>query len=279
MEHLYSLLLGLLQGLSEILPISSSGHLLMVKKIAAPMAEWIENGGLELLSKLGILLAVLILFQKTVRGIIAGFFTMIIGLFKGTFKWRKASRYQAMSVHLILASLPLVLVNLIRANAEFGAQFEDSLLFVGFMLLLSAGLLFIGDHSLCHNWTATDMKPSHSIKLGLFQAISFLPGLSRNASTLSMGRNMGFDRMAAFEFTFMMSIPALLLDLVPQFGALRTLGAVGAGPALITFFSAAVAAAGAILLFRWLLKKDRCGIFFLYCLMVGIVALVLHFAL
>lgn len=279
MDYLYSFILGLIQGLGELLPISGSGHLLMVKKLMDLPQELVENNALDVLLRLGTLAAVIIVFRKAVWGMITGFFSMVAGLFKGTFKWRKANRYQMMVVYLILATLPLLGVALIRHYFDYTAMLGDNLMFVGFMLLLTAGLLFIGDHSVSRNWDVTDMKPAHAVKLGLFQAFATLPGFSRSGSTISMGMNMGFDREAAVEFSFMMSIPAVLGANLLRLEELKELGSADIGVIAVALATAVISGIGAIVLLKWLVKKDRFGWLVAYCLMAGIAAIVLNFVL
>ncbi|MBQ3085478.1 MAG: undecaprenyl-diphosphate phosphatase [Clostridia bacterium] len=279
MNYLYGILLGMVQGLGEFLPISSSGHLEIVRSLL-PLSEsakaLFDNGGLDVLLHLGTLLAVCIAFYKTIWGMISGFCTMIMELCKGTFKWRKATRYQLMAVYLILATLPLLLVPLLE---PYTAPLSGNLLMIGSMLIVTAALLFLGTHSICHNWTVLDMKPIHAIKLGLFQVCAVLPGLSRSGTTISMASNMGFDREAAVEFSFMMSIPAVLGANILKLDEIKTIVSLDLGVVIAAVSAAAIAGVAAISLLRWLVKKDRFGVFVYYCLAVGVLAIVLNFVL
>ncbi len=274
MNYLYGILLGLVQGVGEFLPISSSGHLLIFKNLFHMPEELIGNNAIDVLLHLGTLLAVIIAFRKTVWGMISGFCTMIAGIFKGTFKWRKASKYQMMAVYVILATVPLLAVPFIDGYTE---KWGDSLLMVGIGLILTAGLLFLGTHSINRKWTVLDMKPIHALKLGLFQLCATLPGLSRSGTTISMASNMGFDRKAAVEFSFMMSIPAVLGANILKIKDIAAIADANLGVVLVAVATAMVAGIGSIALLHWLVKKDRFGWFVFYCLPVGILAIILHF--
>ncbi len=277
MNYIYGCILGLIQGLGEFLPISSSGHLQIVRSLMHLPEEakaLFDNGALDVLLHLGTLLAVFIAFRKTVWGLITGFITMIVGLFKGTFKWRKASKYQLMSVYVILATVPLLIVPLI---GDYTDALSDNLLMIGSMLIVTAALLFLGTHSIEHHWTVQDMKPVHAIKLGLFQVAATLPGLSRSGTTISMASNMGFDREAAVEFSFMMSIPAVLGANLLKLDEIKEIANLDLGPVIAAVATAAVAGIAAIALLRWLVKKDRFGVFVYYCLGMGVFAIIWNF--
>lgn len=262
MTYIYEIIRGLVWGLCEALPLSGSGHITILEQ-----AGVLPEGDL-LMAELGVLLAVLIAFHKTVWGVLCGLCSLLAGVFKGTFKWRKAKKYQMMAVYLLLASVPLILMAVLRQYIAVGG----GLLFTGLMLLVSAALIFIGSHSLCRGWTAQDMKPGHAFKWGLFRAASILPGLSPTGVSLSMGLNMGFDRETALEFSFMLTIPAILCDLCSVGGAFSLAGLGGLA-------AAAVAAVAAIVLLKWMVKTERFGWFMYYCAVAGVAAIVLNFVL
>ncbi len=262
MTYLNEIIRGLILGLGEGLPVSGTGHLKILEQLGV-----LPEGDL-FWAELGVLLAVIIAFHKTIWGMIRGFFAMIGGAFGGTFKWRKASREQIMAVYLLVAALPIIAMAILRQYIAV----SGGLLFIGLMLLVSAGLIFIGSHSLCRDWTARDMKIGHAFKWGLFRAASVLPGLSSCGVSLSMGLNMGFDASFALEFSFLLTVPAILCDLVGGVGTF-SLAALGG------FFAAAVACFAAILLLKRLVKKERWGFLMYYCAAAGIAAVALNFIL
>lgn len=274
MEHLQGLIAGILQGAGEFLPISGSGHRLLLDEIAAVPAQ---TAGLTVLMRLAVLAAVVLVYRKTVWQMITGFVAMVGGILGGTFKWRKASRYQMLAVYVLVALIPVGLMGLAQKYYDFTAKFAGNLLFVGIMMLATAGLLFIGGHSLCHGWTVLDMKPGHAFKLGLFRAVACLPGLSPTATTLTMGINMGFKGADAAEFSFMLSIPALLGGALWNIKKVGTVAAVGVGPAMVAIIAAFGAAVGSICLTKWLVKKEKLGIVMIYCILTGVAAMVLNF--
>ncbi len=276
MNYLYSFLLGVLQGLGEFLPVAGSALLLIGKEFGLP-EDLIQSANLDGILRWGALLAVLLVCRKTVFGLLGGIGTMIKGLFNGTFKWRKAGKYQLMAVWLLVATLPMAVLAFIQMYYDVLGRWSDHLLFVGAMLLVSAGLIFIGSHSICHRWTLRDMKMGHALKLGLFQAVACLPGLSRTGTTLSMARNMGFEKETASDLAIMMTLPTLLGTNLLRIGT-RTMPSAGEwGILAVGFGSAFVFGVLALLLFKWLLKKDWFGYTMYYCILAGVIALVLYF--
>lgn len=276
MSYIDGIVSGLIRGLGEIFPISGSGQKAIFDQLTGIGAE---GQAFHTLLMAGLLLAVILVFRKAVLGMITGFISMIIGCFNGTFKWRKAGKYQIMAVYTVLGAIPGVAITLLQYFTGLGKSWEGNLLLTGIMLLLSGGLLYIGDHSICHNWKMQDMKPGHALKLGLFQAATIFPGLSRTAITLCMGRNMGFEKNTALEFSFMLSLPYFILAGAPGLNDLGGVPAVQWGVYAAGAAMAVIAGIGGLYLMKWLMKKDRFWIFMLYCLMAGVAAIVLNFVL
>ncbi len=279
MNYLYSILLGFIEAVGEFLPVAGSALLLMAKRALGVPETLIQSANLDAALRWGALLAVVIVFRKLVWGMIAGMGAMVKGLFNGSFKWRKATKEQMMAVYLLVATLPMLVLAFIQRYYNVLGRWSENLLFVGIMLLVSGGLVYIGSHSLCHGWTAREMKPGHAFKLGLFQAVACLPGLSRTATTLSMGCNMGFKRQTAMELSFMMVVPTLLGTNLLRLGTLTPPAAAEWGVLLVGFGAALVFGIGALCLMKWLIRKDRFGWTLYYCLVAGIAAITLHFAL
>ena len=239
-SFLYSILLGFF----EVFPLSGAGLDTLLtdlfgKHIPAIGSSWIW----------GTLLGTLIVAYPPAWQSAKGFGTMVTALCKGKFKWRKASRWQMMSVYALLAALPLAVMLLVLQETGIGS----GLIFIGLMFLASGALLFIGDHTLCRNTPFTEMTAGHWVKIALFQTIALLPGLSRTGVTMGMGLNMGFKREEIRDFTLVLTVPALLMLGLWNLGSFA---AAGWMPALLSFAGAAVGSALGGLIFRWLFKKD-----------------------
>lgn len=276
MNYLYSFLLGVVQGVGEFLPVAGSALLRLAREWGLPQ-DLIQNANLDGVLRWGTFLAVLLVCRKTVLGLLQGIGSMVKGLFDGSFKWRKAGKYQLMAVWLLVATLPMVVLAFIQNYYDVLGRWSDNLLFIGVMLLVSAGLVFIGSHSICHHWTFREMKVGHALKLGLFQAVACLPGLSRTATTLSMARNMGFEKETATDFALMMTLPTLLGANLLRIGSWSVPAAGEWGLLAVGFAAALAVGVLALLLFKWLMKKEWFGYTAYYCILAGLGALVLHF--
>ena len=122
------------------------------------------------------------------------------------------------------------------------------------------------------------MKPTQAFKMGMFQAIATLPGVSRSGVTIAAGVNMGFDRNTMLEFSFMMSLPAVIGAVVLNLGELSNGFSVNAAPYLVGTLTAAVTGILSIKLLQFAAKKERFGWFMLYCILAGIAAIVVDVA-
>ncbi|MBQ7935647.1 MAG: undecaprenyl-diphosphate phosphatase [Clostridia bacterium] len=239
-SFLYSTLLGFF----EVFPLSGAGvdtllTALLGEQIPALGSSWIW----------GALLGTLVIAYQPAWQSVKGFGAMVAGLGKGKFKWRKASKWQMMSVYALLAALPLAVMLWILQETGIGS----GLGFIGLMFVASAALLFIGDHTVCRNTPLTELTAGHCVKLALFQAVALIPGLSRIGVTMGMGLNMGFKREDIRDFTFILTIPALLML------GLWNISNFAAGGWLFALLGIAGGAVGAVLgglLFRWLFKKS-----------------------
>ncbi len=276
MTILSSVILGIIQGLAEFLPISSSGHLVIFKTFLPGLEGLSSDMTFDILLHLGTLIAVVAVYRKTVAAMIVDFFKMLKQIFTGRFSFKKATKYQLMDIYVIIATLPLVLVIFVNDTIE---EKMTGLLPVGIMLLVTAALLFIADHSVQGKKEIKDMTPFQAVKIGLFQMIATLPGLSRSGSTISAAVNMGFTRQTAVEFSFILGIPAVIganilnLKDVIDTGVDKSLML----PYIIGVVTAAVFGVLAVKLVQYVTKKDRFGWFVYYCTAAGAAAIILSF--
>lgn len=276
MTVLSSIILGIIQGLAEFLPISSSGHLVIFKTFLPGLEKLAGDMTFDILLHLGTLLAVFIVYRKTICGMVVEFFRMIGQIFSGKFSFEKANKYQYMDIFVIIATLPLLLVVFIDDIIE---SKMTGLLPVGIMLLVTAGLLFIADHSVGGKKEIRDMTPFQALKIGLFQMIATVPGLSRSGSTISAAINMGFTRETAVEFSFILGIPAVIGANILK---LRDIIKTGFDASLILPYAIGIVTAAvfgilAIKLVQYVTKKDRFGWFVYYCAAVGVGTIILSF--
>ncbi len=249
MTLLQAFILGIVQGIAEFLPISSSGHLVLLQNWFG-LAE--AQVTFDVLLHFATLLAVLIFFWKK-----------IIHLDKKT---------MAM---IVLANIPTVLVGFLLA--DFLDQIFTSIPLVSLMLLVTAGLNFFSDKKLALK-TQTDPQPltfKNSFLVGLAQAVAITPGISRSGSTVFAGLQTGLDRETAFEFSFLLGSPAILgATLLEVKDLLETPNLNLNWPILsVGFITAFLVGLATLTIFKKVIKSARLEIFAWYCLVIGLIGL------
>ena len=181
MSIIESIILGIVQGLTEFLPISSSGHLAIAQKLFGMN----ETGFfLEALLHVGTLVAVCIAFRKLIVGLFKGFFSMLGKVFRGKFSLKNAEPEERMMLMLIVSCLPLFLALIFKDKAE---MMKNSLWAVGAALVVNGIILLICDRLPDRKRTAANMTLGNSLAVGFMQAVAIIPGISRSGSTITAG--------------------------------------------------------------------------------------------
>ncbi|MBU2947871.1 undecaprenyl-diphosphate phosphatase [Zobellia uliginosa] len=258
METLDAIILGIIQGLTEFLPVSSSGHLELGKAILGDNSVPEESLLFTVVLHAATALSTIVVFRKDIWEIISGLLT---------FEWNEEAQF---SVKIIISMLPAVFVGLFFEE-QLEAFFGGNVRFVGFMLIITAVLLYFADK-------AKDTEKKVSFKnafiVGISQAIAMLPGISRSGATISTSVLLGVDKTKAARFSFLMVVPLIFgkigKDLMS--GDLNFDGgnnvAMGAG-----FIAAFVAGLAACTWMIQLVKKSKLSYFAIYCLIVGVIAI------
>jgi undecaprenyl-diphosphatase len=262
-DYLEAMVLGVVQGIAEFLPISSSGHLVILGELiheasgrARPQGA---NQQLVIALHVGTLLSILLVY----RGIL----------------W-DVLRRRRIVVGVIVATLPLVAVALTPLPKLLEEAFATPAV-VGVCLLLTAALLLAGQSLERGERPLEDIPWWHALAIGLFQMVALLPGVSRSGSTIAGGLVMGYRRTAAADFSFFIAVPAIAGAMVLEIAkAVRgeSVGSAGGG------FEPGALAAGALVSFvvgwitlRWLLgviARGRLHWFAVYCACVGVATLI-----
>ena len=272
MTYWTAIILGLVQGVAEFLPISSSGHLAILQNFLH-LGSADEHLLFDVLLHLGTLAAVILAFWRDVSGLVREGLCMVH--LKKLRRGQKPDRLKRRTIwFIILGTLPLFAVIFIKDAVE---SLYSNTFFIGFALLVTGGLLFAADR-LGHGTKNERNATLGSVMLvGLSQALATVPGLSRSGTTISVGMFCGFERSFAVKFSFLLSVPAVL-------GAnlLTFIDAVQAGidfsllPVyLVGVLAAFVSGFFAISLLRILVQKSRFGSFAYYCWGAGLVTLIL----
>lgn len=257
---------GIVQGLTEFLPISSSGHLLLVPAFFG----WEDPGALfTAIIQLGTMLAVVLYFW---RDLIAVITTWVRSWYTPSLRSELNAR---MGWYLVIGTIPIVIFGFIfRNQIETAAR---SLYIVGTMLIVFGLILGAIDWASRKERVVESVKRNDAIAVGLAQALALIPGVSRSGATISAGLLMGLTREAAARFSFLLSIPAIVLSgLYGLYGELgSSSGGVGLMPLIIaTVVSFIVGYAAIAFLLRWLARHSL-YVFVVYRVILGVLVLAL----
>ncbi len=268
MDYINVIFQAVVQGLTEFLPVSSSGHLSVVQHLTGMSGE--EASILMIVLHLGTLFAVFAAFWDTIWGMIKEFFLTIKDVFTGKFSWKNMNGNRRMMFMVIIATVILVPFYLFE-DFFTGRSGDGDIVFEGAAFLFTALLLFLSDKCANGIKKGEDMTVNVAVSVGLFQCVALFPGVSRSGSTTAAGLFCGLEKQTAVTFAFILGIPAILGGSVLELGdAIRSdvqLDWVALG---IGFVVAAVVGFLAIKLVSWLIKKDRFKIFGIYTLVLGI---------
>lgn len=249
MSYFDAIILGVVQGLTEFLPVSSSGHLVMAQTFLGVPSAGVF---LEVVLHVATLISVMVVYR-------AKLWELLLGTAR---RDRDALRYVGL---LILATLPVVVIGLLfrnRIEAAFDTPFVT-----GFMLLVTGLILFSTSWALRER-TTDEPSPGQSIAMGFAQCFALFPGVSRSGSTIAAGLWLGLKGERAAEFSFLMSIPAIAgaaVLQIPDVGA-----ATFDGPLLAGFIASLVSGIIAIKSLVWLVRRQGFHHFAWYVWAVGL---------
>jgi undecaprenyl-diphosphatase len=263
-----AILQGIIQGLTEFLPVSSSGHLSLYQHFTGQSGE--AAGLFSILLHLGTLIAVCIAFWDTIWGMIVEFFRMIGDIFTGKFTFRTTDPHRRMIFMLVVALLPLLVFFFLRDWYTSLAS-DNDIIVEGVCFLATAGLLYLADHLTPGKKDASNMRARDAVLVGVMQGIAPLPGLSRSGSTISAGIFAGLGREFAVAFSFILGIPAVLgANIFEVKDALETGTQMDLLPMLVGMAVAAVVGFLAIKLVRWLARSGNFKVFTWYTAILGV---------
>jgi len=258
MDPFEALVLGVIQGISEWLPISSSGHLAIAEELLGLPAK--ENLLFDLFVHLGTLFAVCAYFRKEITRIVVAAFTP---------KERRGPQEEALrmlGLLILVATVPIAVLGVLVSG-----YIEDAfnLTLVGAMLVVNASVIFYAERQ---GRTATRKNATFAdaVVIGLFQAVAILPGISRSGSTISGGMFRGIQREMAATFAFLLSVPAILGAFLYGLVTLNSYDA-NLGNLIIGLVSAFLMGLASI---EYLLKAIRSGrlwLFSIYCAVLGVI--------
>jgi undecaprenyl-diphosphatase len=258
MDIFEAIILGVIQGLTEFLPVSSSGHLELAKVILGDTSVPEESLTFTVVPHFATALSTLVIFRKEVAEILKGLFQ---------FKWNDELKF---SLKIIISMIPAVIVGLLFEE-QLESFFGGKILLVGVMLLVTALLLLLADKA---KNTDKEVSFSNSVIIGISQAIAMLPGISRSGATISTSVLLGIDRTRAAKFSFLMVVPLIFgkigKDVLGGDLSFQSSEMIPISAGFIAAFLSGLLAC------KWmiaLVKKSKLSYFSIYCAVVGVIAI------
>lgn len=261
MTLLQIIVLAIIQGITEFLPISSSGHLILVPALT----DWPDQGLLmDVGVHMGTLMAVLLYFQSDVARMVTAFWQMI------TLQENTNQQDKRLMIALILSTIPIIIIGGLVSKMGWNDSWR-TLEIIGWTSIIFGILLYVLDEKSTITKKISDMRYGHAMIMGFAQVLAIIPGVSRSGITMTAARGLGFSRTEAARFSMLMSIPTILaagtlegLKLAQSEDvALGTDIFLGAG---LSFITALVAIAG---LMKWL-EKSSMTPFVIYRVILGV---------
>lgn len=268
MGILEAIIIGIVQGLSEFLPVSSSGHIELSKVILGVEAAGENNMLLTIILHAATALSTIVIFWKDIAEILRGLFQ---------FKNNEAFKF---SVNIVLSMIPAAVIGVLFEE-EIDQFFTGNVLLVGFMLLVTGLLLFLADRA---KNTQKSVGVKEAVIIGISQAIAILPGISRSGSTIGTSVLLGVDRSKAARFSFLMVVPLILGKMAKDllsgelFEVDAATGKMAMANADLIALSAGFIAAffTGLIACKWmisLVRKSQLKYFAYYCFTVGAIAI------
>lgn len=275
MSVIKAIILGIVQGVTEFLPISSSGHLSLFQHFLGVSGE----GSLlfSVLLHLGTLIAVFIVFHKTIFELVVEAIALIKDIFTGKFRFKELKGKKKMLVMFFFSCLPLLLL-LIPVGNDMklmdwlsGLSEDDNILVEGFCFLVTGVLLLTSTYISKTKTLNREVNTTDAFAVGLAQVFAAgFPGISRSGSTISTGMICGVSKEYMVEYSFILGIPAIIVANIVEFKDAVEAGAqLELLPTIVGIIVAAVVGVACIKLLQWILKKDMWKYFGFYCLVIG----------
>ncbi|MCP4052521.1 MAG: undecaprenyl-diphosphate phosphatase [Mesoflavibacter sp.] len=257
MEVLDSILLGIIQGLTEFLPVSSSGHLELGKAVLGDKSIPEESLLFTVVLHFATALSTIVVFRKDI-------WSLLKGILK--FEWNDDLQFAS---KIAISMIPAVIVGLFFEE-QLEQLFGGNILLVGFMLLITAILLFFADKA---KNTNKNVSFSNAFIIGVAQAIAMLPGISRSGATISTSVLLGNDKTKAARFSFLMVVPLIFGKIAKDvLSGDLSLESQNFTALSIGFVAAFISGLFACTWMISLVKKSKLTYFAIYCAIVGLIA-------
>lgn len=271
--YFQSIIYGIVQGLTEFLPVSSSGHLAVFQNLFGKISDNLSSVTFTLLLHVGTLAAVILVYYKDVWELIKSFFSIVKKIFTRKFKFSTLNQSEKFFVLLFMALIPLLLGAVLEDTVEIVSAYTFA---VGILWIINGIMLYVLEKLNKKPVEFESIKPKKAFVVGLYQLAAIFPGISRSGMTITGGIMNGFNREFAVKFSFILSIPAILGSVVVT--VLKDAESIALGSDMGLIFAGMIASfvsgLAAIKLLNYITKKSSFKVFAYYCVAVGVATIV-----
>ena len=270
MDIIQGIIIGIVQGLTEFLPVSSSAHLVFIQKILG-----VESSlAFDVFLHLGTLIAVLWFFRYDIYKMLHSWVLSIEDIVQGRFREGfYEDPYKRLAWYVILATIPVGIVGVLFEDTV-DALFAGALYVPAFFLFVTGTILYLSQRMPSGNVNYDTITKKEALFMGLGQACALLPGLSRSGTTIAAGLTIGLNKEFAAKFSFILSIPAIFGAFVLQLKDIGSAMNVNLFPVLLGFVASIVAGYLAIKWMLDLIQNKNLDIFAYYCWLVGLIVFI-----
>lgn len=267
MDILQGIIIGIVQGLTEFLPVSSSAHLVFIQNLLGVESSLAFDTFLHL----GSLIAVLWYFRYDIYKMLKSWWLSIGDILQGRFKEGFYSDpYKRLAWYVILATIPVGIVGVLFEDSV-DALFSGALYVPAFFLFVTGTILYLSQRMTSGEINYDTITKKEALFMGLGQACAILPGLSRSGTTIAAGLTIGLDKEFAAKFSFILSIPAILGAFILQVKDIGSAMDANFLPVFLGFVAAIIAGYMAIKWMLDLIQNKNLDIFAYYCWLMGLI--------
>lgn len=267
MDIIQAIIIGIVQGLTEFLPVSSSAHLVFAHNILG-----VENSlAFDVFLHLGTLIAVLWYFRWDIIKMLQSWWLSIGDILQGRFRQGlRDDPYKRLAWYVILATIPVGIVGVLFEES-IDALFSGALYVPAFFLFVTGTILYLSQRMTSGNINLRNISAKEALWMGLGQACAILPGLSRSGTTIAAGLTAGLEKEFAAKFSFILSIPAIFGAFLFQLKDIGSAMDANFLPIILGFIASIVAGYFAIKWMLDLIQNKSLDIFSYYCWLMGII--------
>ena len=267
MDIIQGIIIGIVQGLTEFLPVSSSAHLVFAQKLLG-----VESSiAFDVFLHLGTLIAVLWFFRYDIYKMLVSWWSSIQDILQGRFKQGfYDDPYKRLAWYVILATVPVGIVGVLFEDSV-DALFAGALYVPAFFLFVTGTILYLSQRMTSGEINYNTITKKEALFMGLGQACAILPGLSRSGTTIAAGLTIGLNKEFAAKFSFILSIPAILGAFVLQLKDIGSAMDANLLPVLLGFIASIIAGYLAIKWMLDLIQNKSLDIFAYYCWLMGLI--------